>query len=43
MPCCLPNGKKKKKELERQGKYVYDKEFGWVTPTIEVRFVYMVL
>jgi hypothetical protein len=24
-----------KKELRRQGKYVYDKEFGWVTPTIE--------
>ncbi|HTC00869.1 MAG TPA: DUF3109 family protein [Ferruginibacter sp.] len=23
-----------KMELERQGKYVYDKEFGWVTPTI---------
>jgi len=23
-----------KKELARQGKYVYDKEFGWVTPTI---------
>ncbi|HNF43125.1 MAG TPA: DUF3109 family protein [Ferruginibacter sp.] len=23
------------KELERQGRYVYDKEFGWVTPTIE--------
>ena len=23
-----------RKELERQGKYVYDKEFGWVTPTI---------
>ncbi len=22
-------------ELERQGRYVYDKEFGWVTPTIE--------
>lgn len=22
------------KELERQGRYVYDKEFGWVTPTI---------
>ena len=22
-------------ELQRQGKYVYDKEFGWVTPTIE--------
>lgn len=21
-------------ELERQGKYVYDKEFGWVTPTV---------
>jgi hypothetical protein len=24
-----------KKELERQGRYVYDKEFGWVTPTIQ--------
>ena len=24
-----------KKELQRHGKYVYDKEFGWVTPTIE--------
>lgn len=23
-----------KMELERQGRYVYDKEFGWVTPTI---------
>lgn len=23
-----------KKELEKQGKYVYDREFGWVTPTI---------
>ena len=23
-----------KMELERQGNYVYDKEFGWVTPTI---------
>ncbi len=23
------------RELERQGRYVYDKEFGWVTPTIE--------
>lgn len=23
-----------KKELNRQGRYVYDKEFGWVTPTI---------
>ena len=23
------------RELKRQGKYVYDKEFGWVTPTIE--------
>ena len=22
-------------EIERQGKYVYDREFGWVTPTIE--------
>ncbi len=26
-----------KKELQRHGKYVYDKEFGWVTPTIESR------
>lgn len=24
-----------KKEIELQGKYVYDKEFGWVTPTIK--------
>lgn len=23
-----------KKEIERQGRYVYDKEYGWVTPTI---------
>lgn len=23
-----------KSEIERQGRYVYDKEFGWVTPTI---------
>lgn len=23
-----------KAELKRQGKYIYDKEFGWVTPTI---------
>lgn len=23
-----------KRELEKQGRYVYDKEFGWVTPTI---------
>jgi hypothetical protein len=23
-----------KKEIERQGKYIYDNEFGWVTPTI---------
>ena len=22
------------KEVERKGKYIYDKEFGWVTPTI---------
>jgi hypothetical protein len=22
------------KEIERQGKYIYDKDFGWVTPTI---------
>jgi Protein of unknown function (DUF3109) len=25
-----------KMELEKQGRYVYDKEFGWVTPTIEM-------
>ena len=24
-----------KRELEKQGRYVYDNEFGWVTPTIE--------
>lgn len=24
-----------KRELERQGRYVYDREFGWVTPTID--------
>jgi len=24
-----------KTELQRQGRYVYDKEFGWVTPTIQ--------
>jgi hypothetical protein len=23
------------KEVEKQGKYLYDREFGWVTPTIE--------
>jgi Protein of unknown function (DUF3109) len=23
-----------KKEIEKQGRYVYDKEYGWVTPTI---------
>jgi hypothetical protein len=22
-------------EIERQGKYLYDREFGWVTPTVE--------
>jgi Protein of unknown function (DUF3109) len=27
-------GSDSRKELERQGRYVYDKEFGWVTPTI---------
>ena len=26
--------KKSVEEIERQGRYVYDKEFGWVTPTI---------
>lgn len=25
------------KEIERQGRYVYDREFGWVTPTINSR------
>ena len=31
------------KEIERKGKYVYDREFGWVTPTLEVimKYVYM--
>ena len=28
-------GEENKMELQRQGRYVYDKEFGWVTPTIE--------
>ncbi len=23
-----------KREIERQGKYLYDREFGWVTPTV---------
>jgi hypothetical protein len=27
-------GQESIQELERQGRYVYDKEFGWVTPTI---------
>ena len=27
-------GRESKKELEKQGRYVYDKEFGWVTPAI---------
>ncbi len=26
-----------KKEISRQGRYVYDREFGWVTPTINSR------
>src|SRR6476646_7498933 len=26
--------KEGKKEIERQGKYIWDPEFGWVTPTI---------
>jgi len=28
-------GPESKKELERQGRYVYDKDYGWVTPTID--------
>lgn len=28
-------GEENKKELLKQGRYVYDNEFGWVTPTIE--------
>ena len=24
-----------RKQIEQQGRYVYDKEFGWVTPTVE--------
>jgi hypothetical protein len=27
-------GEESKAEISRQGRYVYDKEFGWVTPTI---------
>jgi hypothetical protein len=27
--------KESKEEIEKQGKYVYDKQFGWVTPTID--------
>jgi len=27
-------GEESRAEIERQGRYVYDKEFGWVTPTI---------
>ena len=30
-PYMSPEGRK---EVERQGKYVYDREFGWVTPTV---------
>jgi len=26
-----------KKEIEKQGRYVYNQEFGWVTPTIDSR------
>lgn len=29
--------KEGKKEIERQGKYYFDTEFGWVTPTVEGR------
>ncbi|MCW3089263.1 MAG: hypothetical protein JWP81_332 [Ferruginibacter sp.] len=28
-------GEENKRQLQRQGRYVYSKEFGWVTPTIE--------
>ncbi len=28
-------GQKSVDEINRQGRYVYDKEFGWVTPTID--------
>ncbi len=31
-PYLAPEGLK---EIEKQGKYIYDREFGWVTPTIE--------
>lgn len=30
-PYMTPEGRK---EIERQGKYIYDQEFGWVTPTV---------
>lgn len=29
--------KESRDELDKQGRYVYNKEFGWVTPTIESR------
>ncbi|RFM25958.1 DUF3109 family protein [Deminuibacter soli] len=32
LPYMTPEGIK---ETERQGKYIYDREFGWVTPTIK--------
>ena len=31
-PYLTPEGLR---EIERQGKYLYDREFGWVTPTVE--------
>jgi hypothetical protein len=31
-PYMTPEGRK---EIDKQGKYIYDKEFGWVTPTIK--------
>ncbi len=31
-PYLTPEGKK---EIKHQGKYIYDREFGWVTPTID--------
>lgn len=30
-------GEESKAEIDRQGRYVYDREFGWVTPTINSR------
>ena len=34
--------KENRNEILRQGRYLYNREFGWVTPTIDSKFVCMV-